>query len=128
MEQKSIEVDSLHGYKFRVVARKSKIDENNFSILLLHLMSDSNRQIPLMRCDGSNHKHTNEIERNSLVKVCHVHRATERYFQKFGTRKIDGYAEVENSYTEIEGAFRYFMNIANVTFPQISPKPLIYWC
>ena len=66
---------------FRIIVRKGDFSVSNFSVILVVRIPNSKEYLPLCRYNGSNHQHTNKIERE-LITGFHIHTATERYQKK----------------------------------------------
>ena len=108
--ERELNVTGCDGSKFRLILRKSKINQYDFSIILGVLVPGTNRVFRLRRCNGSNHQHTNTIERVTF-RGFHIHFATERY-QATGAKE-DAYAEPVNGYGDFYGALNRMIADAN---------------
>lgn len=97
---------------FILYARQNEIDEDNFSCGL-KLERPGKDPVTLIRYNGSNHEHTNSIEKNCLDFQFHIHMATERY-QDSGY-KIDHFAEETNRYNTLQGAIKCLLKDCNIT-------------
>lgn len=86
---------------FRLFTRQNTLVKEDFSAgLIWH--APSGEDVTLTRYNGSNHIHRNHIERDKIVKQCHIHRATERYAGE--GRTAEHFAEVAGSYQDLSGA------------------------
>jgi hypothetical protein len=111
-EEKSIDVTGVNGHKFRAVFRKSKININDFSIILKFEDSDG-CEYRLTRYNGMHPSmHTNKVEKMQrkpdyrFLPCFHIHKATQRY-QENGF-EIDGFAEPTMKYSDYNAAFDAF--------------------
>lgn len=66
----------------------------------------------LLRYNGSSHRHPNHIEGNKIVRVCHMHRTTERYLQS--DYQNEGFAEETDLYTTVQGALHQLVIDSNI--------------
>ena len=107
-------VKGKNGNTFGLRIRQHNIYPLNFSAILTVREPLSNREFRLRRYNGSNHTHTNRIEREE-ISGCHIHSATERY-QLRGQRE-DGYAQSTNRYHDLSGALKCLINDANFEEP-----------
>ncbi len=99
--EREFDVKGETGSQFRVILREAVRNPLDFSVILGVLVPKTNQVFRLLRCNGKSHEHTNRIEGTAFYDF-HVHRATERY-QIEGYRE-DGYAEVTDKYSNLEGA------------------------
>jgi hypothetical protein len=56
----------------------------------------------LLRYNGPNHNHPNQLENEKLGYVCHAHKASEKYIK--ANRKAEGYAALSTRYNSLKGA------------------------
>ncbi len=122
----SIWLDSLHGYSFKVTLRQNKFNRLNFGVFLFLFRPSSRSLIHLLRYDGKYHDHLNSIEQERIINEFHIHQFTERYFEKYGFEKMDGWAYTTNRYQDLNGAFRCLIEDASLELPEES-IPLIEW-
>ena len=109
-------VDGDHS--FSVFTRQStKIAEGFSAGLIWH--SKTGEDVTLLRCNGSDHVHPNAIERTRIEHQCHVHIATERYIA--ANRKVEGYAELDQSYRTLPGALHHLTKLGNIKGLQTQP-------
>lgn len=113
-EEGQLEIDVQDKGTFRVIIRKNRINQLDFSAILGYIPSERLRLFRLRRYNGV-HKHTNRIERNSF-RDFHVHYATQRY-QEAGW-DIDAYAELTEKYTTIDGAWELLLDECNFIRPE----------
>lgn len=104
------------GTHFRIIARRSRIKTNDFSVILMAVLPE-NPKFHLLRYDGSNHNHRNRVERNRIVLQPHIHRATERY-QASPLLPNDGYAEPTDRYQDLAGAWNCFRTDIDMQYPE----------
>lgn len=71
-------VSSDGTHEFTLFTRQSRLLPHSFSAGLLWL-AKSGESVILLRCNGADHPHTNNIERDRFEFTCHIHQATERY-------------------------------------------------
>lgn len=99
--EESMDIQGDAGNEFRIIRRTNEFDELDFSIVLGVILPLTRQIFRLLRYDGNNHRHTNHIEATRLFDF-HIHIATERYQES--DFPDDGYAEVTDRYTDIDGA------------------------
>jgi hypothetical protein len=109
------------GSGFRLIVRQLILDPSDFSVILAYEIPDTTGLFRLRRHNGDSHDHSNRLE-GDTVRGFHVHLATERY-QLQGFRE-DGYAEPTNSYTDVIGAIRYMLEVAQFVPPAQSALPI----
>jgi len=104
-ERKDFQVESRinSGNGFTIKVRQSLLNPLDFSAILGYNVPGTNAVFRLRRYNGSNHDHTNPLERQTLSGF-HIHKATERY-QRVGSRE-DTYAEVTSSHSSLETAIK----------------------
>ncbi len=105
------------GSEFRLILRRSTVNQLDFSIVLAVRVPQSNQLFRLRRCNGRSHEHTNHIEGVTFYDF-HIHFATERY-QALGARE-DAYAEPTDRYSSFHGALQCLIADANFEVP---PEP-----
>ena len=103
-------VDERH--EFVIFTRQSTIIPESFSVGL-RWKSKTGEEVILIRCNGSDHEHTNTIERERFSGRCHVHTATERY-ASIG-KKIDSFARPEGIYRTLDGALHHLAQLAGIS-------------
>lgn len=83
----------------------------------------SAEDVILMRCNGSNHRHVNHIERTGFeVGHCHIHIATERYL--LAGRQAEQYAETTTAYSTAKGALHELCKRCNISGLDTEPDEL----
>ena len=112
--EQHLDLAGVAGNEFRLIFRRSSINQLDFSLILAVRVPHSSQWFRLRRYNGKSHEHTNHIE-NETFRDFHVHFATERY-QEFGTRE-DAYADPTDRYGDIDSAFICLRNDANITVP-----------
>ena len=103
-----IEVKSNSGKIFRIRIRASTINVLDFSVILIYV--DENRKYHILRRYNGKHSHKNQIEKDKF-RDFHIHKATKRY-PDAGFR-IDGYAEVTDSYNNWKDALTKMLKECN---------------
>jgi hypothetical protein len=116
-----IDVVGSFGSVFRLIVRQAILDPDDFSVILGYERASSTAIFRLRRHNGSSHDHPNRLEA-TLVTGFHAHVATERY-QAAGFKE-DGYAEATNSYSDLPGAIRHMLSVANFEPPTQTSLPL----
>lgn len=111
-----ISTDGVH--EFALFVRQSLLLPQGFSAGLRWL-AKSGESVMLMRCNGSDHPHTNGIERDKLESVCHIHQATERYLAV--GKKSEGYAQSTREYRTLNGALHHIVRQCNITGLKTEP-------
>jgi hypothetical protein len=113
-DERQLEVASEADRQFRVIARRNRQNQLDFSIILLFEDADGS-EYNLIRYNGRHpSRHTNRWEKDRGLPNSrfdpdfHIHRATERY-QRDGY-DIDGYAEVANAYGDFGSAMEEFLD------------------
>jgi hypothetical protein len=117
--QKSIA--TAQGSSFRLIVRQSALDPLDFSVILGYELPETTRVFRLRRHNGNSHDHPNRIER-TVARGFHVHLATERY--QLAGYEEDGYAETTNSYSDLAGAIRSMIALANFKPPRQESLPI----
>lgn len=102
-------VDERH--EFVIFTRQSTVIPESFSAGL-RWKSKTGEEVILLRCNGSDHEHTNTIEGEKFSGRCHVHTATERY-ASLG-KKIDSFAQPEGAYRTLDGALHHLAQLAEI--------------
>lgn len=102
-------VDGSH--EFALFTRQSLLLPDGFSAGLRWL-AKSGESVILMRCNGSDHAHTNSIERDNFEAEFHIHHATERYLAV--GKKAEGYAQPTREYRTLEGALHHVVRLCNI--------------
>lgn len=111
-----ISTDGVH--EFALFVRQSLLLPQGFSAGLRWL-AKSGESVMLMRCNGSDHPHTNGIEHDKLESVCHIHQATERYLAV--GKKSEGYAQSTREYRTPNGALHHIVRQCNITGLRTEP-------
>lgn len=99
-------------HEFALFTRQSLLLPDGFSAGLRWL-AKSGESVILMRCNGSDHPHYNNIERDRFESVCHIHHATERYLAV--GKKSEGYAQQTREYRTLDGALHHIVRLCNIT-------------
>jgi hypothetical protein len=107
-------IDRKDGSLFKIIKRHNRINQLDFSLILVYIPEKSNSEFRLLRCNGKSHEHSNKLEKNKFYDF-HIHRATERY-QEFGYDE-DSFAEITHEYADINGAWDYFLKTGNIKTP-----------
>lgn len=98
-------------YSFVAFTRQNVRVADDFSAGL-RWIRPSGADVILVRCNGSSHAHRNALEDGGFADRCHVHLATERYVA--ADRRIETYAEPDDTYRTLAGALHRLTNIANI--------------
>jgi hypothetical protein len=115
-------IERNDGSSFIVKIRLNNENQLDFSVILIFNPANTNHYFILRRYNGKSHEHKNTIEGAKFYDF-HIHKATERY-QNEG-RKAEHFAEPTNSYNNVKGAMRQFIEDCNVTLkenPQLEMK------
>lgn len=99
-------------HEFVIFTRQSTVIPENFSAGL-RWKSKTGEEVILLRCNGSDHEHSNVIEAEKFSSRCHVHTATERYASV--GRKIESFARAEGAYRTLDGALHHLTKLAMVS-------------
>lgn len=103
-----LEVKSNSGNIFKIRIRANTINILDFSVILIYV--DKNRKYHILRRYNGKHSHKNQIEKNTL-RDFHIHKATSRYPE--ASFRIDGYAEVTDSYNNWKDALTKMLKDCN---------------
>jgi hypothetical protein len=114
-------ITTAQGSSFRLIVRQSTLDPFDFSVILGYELPDTTRVFRLRRHNGNSHDHPNRIEQ-TVARGFHVHLATERY--QLAGYEEDGYAETTNSYSDLVGAIRSMIALANFKPPPQESLPI----
>jgi hypothetical protein len=98
------------GHKFILAAHKHVDNPKSFSVMLRYMDEKQNKQYILMRCNGSSHRHTNTIEKET-TSGCHIHVATKRYFDMGDV--TSGFAYATEEYSSYSGAMDTLIKLCN---------------
>ena len=115
-EQIEVKLDTIgdDGNVFHVIMRQNSDDPDDFSVMLAVHTDQGGQRFHLLRYDGKSHEHTNHLEstRRCKDKFCafHIHIATARYQES--KYRDDGYAQITDRYTDINGAIRCLLEDA----------------
>jgi hypothetical protein len=101
---------------FVVKVRQSSINSLDFSAILGYKVPGTNTIFRLRRYNGSNHDHTNPLERTTLTGF-HIHKATERY-QRHGPHH-DTFAESTSDHSSLDTAIRALLRDCGFDPPEI---------
>ena len=117
-----ISTDGAH--EFALFTRQSLLLLGGFSAGLRWL-AKSGESVMLMRCNGSDHPHTNSIERDKFEPDYHIHQATERYLAV--GKKSEGYAQPTREYGTLNGALHHIVRQSNIAGLKTEPdKPDLF--
>ena len=106
--------ESLDGKRqFSIYKRQNMLLPDDFSTGIR--WTGRRTELTLARYNGPSHLHRNPIEKDEILFVSHVHRATERY--QVAELKPEGYAVAAN-YTNLDGAFRQLLSDWNIQSPE----------
>ncbi len=105
-----IAVRSRSGRNFQIKVRLSTLNKFNFSVILIYIDKNGIDHI-LRRYNGNYHEHKNKLEKN-MINGFHIHKATERY--QLLCNKIDGYAELTDSYSAWGDALNQMIEDCNL--------------
>lgn len=99
------------GNTFRLIVKVGDFNKSVFSVVLVLKRPEKNNDnyFFLLRYNGCNHQHTNDIEGESMTGF-HIHTATERY-QKI--KKVEGYAQPTTRYSNVNQALKCLLEDAN---------------
>jgi hypothetical protein len=116
--RKEFEVESKTNpdNEFLVIVRQNTINPLDFSAILAYKIPGTNTIFRLRRYNGSNHDHTNPIERTALTGF-HIHKATERY-QKRG-RYEDAFAEITSVHSSLDTAIGALLRDCGFDPPEV---------
>jgi hypothetical protein len=114
-------ITTVKGSSFRLIVRQSTLDPLDFSVILGYELPETTRVFRLRRHNGNSHDHPNRIEQ-TVARGFHVHLATERY--QLAGYEEDGYAETTNSYSDLAGAIRSMIAVANFKPPRQESLPI----
>lgn len=104
-----LRIDGDAGSTFRLIARQSRFDAFDFSVILAYEMPDTSRLFRLRRHNGLSHEHLNKIEGDRFFDY-HVHVATERY--QLAAFDEDAFAVPTDAYVDLHGAIRHMLDEA----------------
>ena len=96
-KERELTIDGVHGNQFQLILRQSDYNPMDFSVILAHVPSDTNKNFRLRRYNGKSHEHTNKIELKTFYDF-HIHQATKRY-QDSGFDE-DTFAEPTDRYAD----------------------------
>lgn len=105
-----LNVTGIGGSAYLIILRQSIANIFDFSVILTYEIPESNYRFRLIRYNGKNHSHTNQIENQTFYSY-HIHRASERY-QELGMRE-DAFAEPTNRYSDLYGAIECMLKDCN---------------
>lgn len=111
-----VSTDGSH--EFALFTRQSSLLPEGFSAGLRWL-AKSGESIMLMRCNGSDHPHTNSIEHDKFEADYHIHQATERYLAV--GKKCEGYARPTKEYRTLNGALHHIVRQNNIAGLKTEP-------
>lgn len=99
---KAVALDSS-GHIFEIYKRQNLREgmEDDFSCGI-NWLAPNGETLTLKRYNGSNHDHSNHLQKVRLGITCHIHIATEQYIK--ANRKAEGFAIATNRYNSVEGA------------------------
>ncbi len=111
-----ISTDDTH--EFALFTRQNLLLPHGFSAGLRWL-AKSGDSVMLMRCNGSDHPHTNSVEHDRFEYVYHIHQATERYLAV--GKKSEGYALPTKEYRTLNGALHHIVRQCNIAGLKTEP-------
>ncbi|MBU3677576.1 MAG: hypothetical protein FGM54_10435 [Chitinophagaceae bacterium] len=108
------------GFEFVIYTRQNlrKGMEDDFSCGI-RWVAPSGETLTLKRYNGPSHKHANQLEKEVLPYACHIHTASEKYLN--ANKKAEGYAEITERYTTLQGALRCLLHDCCVSGLNIAP-------
>lgn len=109
-KEKNFHIKDEINNEYQLFLRQNKKNVNDFSCGIALKCEDGN--LTLMRCNGNSHKHTNQIEKTQIEYKFHIHIIKAHYIT--AGKKADGYAEMTNDYSNIEGAFKVLLDCCNI--------------
>jgi hypothetical protein len=111
------------GHEFEVYKRQNLVHgmEDDFSCGI-SWVAPNGETLTLKRYNGPSHDHPNHLEKVNLGYNCHIHKATEKYIK--ANRKAEGFAEVSNRYSTVEGALHCLITDCRITGIQTTPDDL----
>lgn len=92
--------------------------EDAFSCGLSFILP-SGETFTLVRYNGPSHDHPNKLEKERLGYLPHIHRASKRYLDETG--KADGFAEVTDRFSTLEGALFCLLEDCNISGLSANP-------
>ena len=104
--------------EFALFTRQNLLLPHGFSAGLRWL-AKSGESVMLMRCNGSDHPHSNSVEHDRFESVCHIHQATERYLT--AGKKSEGYAQPTKEYRTLNGALHHTVRQCNIAGLKTEP-------
>jgi hypothetical protein len=113
--RKDYSISSTSGNEFVIAVRQAVPNPFIFSVFLMYRVPGYTTLFRLCRYNGRHGGHTNEIERNKIGDVCHIHTATERY-QRLGGDE-EGFAAETTRYSDLDGAVRCLLEDCGFTPP-----------
>lgn len=116
---KAVALDGSN-HQFEIYYRQNLREgmEDDFSCGISWISSNG-EQITLKRYNGPSHNHPNHLEQTKTGYNCHIHLATERYIK--ANRKPEGFAEITDRYTSVEGALHCLIKDCNISGIKTNP-------
>lgn len=128
-DERQLEVGSTGGHRFRIIARRNRQNQLDFSVVLVFVDTDGT-DYRLIRYNGVHpSRHTNRWEKqrdlpnSAFDPAFHIHRATERY--QLAGYAIDGYAETTELYGDFDSALEAFLDGCGFQRPRPLQQPLL---
>ena len=113
MQQNSYQFPRSNGEgEWSIYLRLSKLNGLDFSCGLGFIPKGRKQVFTLMRYNGKNHQHTNQLEDETTFYDFHIHIATEKY-QK-SSYDDEHYAMPTDRYADLNMAFRCLLNDCKV--------------
>lgn len=120
--QRNYHVKSTDGsdFTFELFVRQNTNPgmEDDFSAGLSWLAPNGEPLI-LCRYNGGSHGHPNHLEKTTLPRAAHIHKASERYVR--AGKKAEGFAETTERYTTADGALHCLVKDNNITGIRTTP-------
>lgn len=110
------EITGVNKSIFILKIRQNEKNPLDFSVILAYHIANSNKVFRLRRYNGKSHNHSNCLEKTQIKNTFHIHYATERY-QISGFQE-DGYAQITDRYSDLDGALKCMMADCHFTFNQ----------
>jgi hypothetical protein len=106
-KRKDFSIIGESGHEFVIAIRQSNLNVLDFSVILGYKLPGSYTVFRLRRYNGSSHRHTNTLERQTITGA-HIHTATERY--QMPGFKEEHFAEATARYATIDGAIQCLLS------------------
>ena len=119
--KRQVVVFDTEGRQFTIIIRQNKKYPDNFSVLLMYTLPQTNNLFCLRRYN-SWEIHNNLIEEEKLLGY-HIHMATERY--QLAGRKAESFAVKTERYSNPREAFSCLVDDCNFKRPASESTPLL---